>query len=650
MLSFFRRFLGSKIGAFIALGFLAVIAFAFAAGDITNTGGLGSLSGGGGTAAKVGGEKLSLTELQSRTQRVFEQERRNNPGLQINEFLAKGAVEQVYDQLVAGLTVSAYADDQGMSVSKRMVDGQIAAIPAFQDASGKFSDDLFRQLLAREGVNEQTLRDDIARDLIGKQLVGPAGLGVRLSDSLVLPYASLLLEARAGRIAAIPAAAFAPKTPATDAQLRDFYAKNAERYTIPEQRRLRYALIDAARFAGAANPTDAEIAAYYNSNRTHYARSETRNVDRLVLPTEAAAKTIVADVKGGKSMQDAARAAGLAVASLPKQTKEALARDANAAVAQAVFAAPKDGLVGPIRTGLGWQVLRVTSTDVVPERAISQVRPEIVAALRSQKVAQLISDFTGKIEDQVAEGATFDEVAKDNGLSIETSLPVVSTGQSVQDAAFKASADLQPLLKPGFDMTADDDAQLVPIVPNQRYALLDVSEIIPAAPPPLAKVRDVIAKQFALAQGAAKAKAVAEQIRVKVAKGMPLDEAIKSIGVPLPASQPVAGRRADLMRGEQRPPAEIALLFSMAPKSVKTLAIPNDQGAFVIQLNQIQRADAAKQPALVENVRTQLSQVAGNEYADQFERSMEKELSVKRDAAAIAKVKQALRAANGATP
>lgn len=650
MLSFFRRFLGSKVGAFIALAFLGVIAFAFAAGDITSTGGLTNLGGSGGTAAKVGGEKLSVTELQSRVQRAFEQERKQNPTLQIGEFIAKGAVEQIYDQMVAGLTVKAYADDQGMSVSKRMVDGQIAGIQAFQDASGNFSQDLFRQLLAREGISEQALRDDISRDLIGKQLVGPASLGVRLGDSLVLPYASLLLEARAGRIAAIPAAAFVPKTAPTDAQLQEFYTKNADRYSIPEQRKLRYAVIDAARFAGAANPTDAEIAAAYNQNKSSYAATETRSFDRLVLPTEAAAKSIAADVKGGKSMADAARAAGLAVAALTKQTKTMLAKDGNDAIVQAAFAAPKDGVVGPIRTGLGWQVLRVTAIDTVAERTLAQVRPEIVTTLKGQKSGQLISDFTGKIEDQVAEGATFDEVAKDNGLAIETSPAVISTGQAVQDIMFKPSTDLQALLKPGFDMTADDDGQLVPIIPNQRYALLDVSEIIPAAPPPLAKVREIVAKQYQLNQGAIKAKAIAEELRTKIAKGMSLDDAIKSVGVPLPAPQKVAGRRADLMRGQERPSEEIALLFAMAPKSVKTLAIPNDQGTFIVQLDAIQRSDAAKQPALVENVRGQLSQVAGSEYADQFERAMEKQLGVKRDAAALATVKQALRTANGVTP
>lgn len=650
MLSFFRRFLGSKIGVFISLAFLAVIALAFAAGDITNLGGMGGIGGSGGVAAKAGGETLTVTELQARVQRAFEQQRSQNPALQIGEFIAQGGVEQVYDQMVAGITVSAYADDQGMAVSKRMVDGEIAGIPAFQDASGKFSESLFRQLLAREGIQEPALRADIARDLIGKQLIGPAGLGVRLGNDAVLPYASLLLEARSGRIAAIPASAFAPKTLPTDAQLQAFYTKNADRYSIPEQRRLRYAVIDASRFAGAATPTDAEIAAYYNQNKAAYAARETRSFDRLVMPTEAAAKAIAAEVTGGKSMAQAAQSAGLAVAPLKDQSRDAMAREGNAALAQAAFAASANAVVGPVRTPLGWQVLRVTAINTVPERTLAQVRPEIVTALQTRKTEQLLSDFTGKIEDQVDEGATFDDVAKDNGLAIETSRLIISTGQDVQDTIFKPSPDLQPLLKPGFDMTADDDAQLVPLAPGKRYALLDVADIVPPAPPPLAKVRDIIARQYLLSVGAAKAKQVAEQIRVQIAKGVALDVALKSAGVPLPAPQTVAGRRADLLRGQQRPSPEIALLFAMTPKSVKTLDLPGDQGSLVILLDQIQRGDAGKIPSLVERVRSQFVQVVGGEYADQFERAMEKRLNVKRDTSAIAKVKQALRTANGVTP
>src|SRR3546814_18406129 len=77
------------------------------------------------------------------------------------------------------------------------------------------------------------------------------------------------------------ATAFKDIADPTDAQLDDFYRKNAARYTIPEQRRIRYAVIDAERFAQAAQPTDAEIASYYNQNKAAYAAKESRSFEQL---------------------------------------------------------------------------------------------------------------------------------------------------------------------------------------------------------------------------------------------------------------------------------------------------------------------------------------------------------------------------------
>ncbi|AEG48951.1 peptidyl-prolyl cis-trans isomerase D [Sphingobium chlorophenolicum L-1] len=645
MLSVFRRFIRSKFGAFTALIFLAIIAAAFIMGDITS-GKFGSSIGSGETVAKAGGSKLTMAEFQDRVQRVFENARRSNPGLQIGDFLAQGGGAQVYDQLVASMTLKEYAGDQKVHISKRLVDAQIAQIPAFQDAAGNFSQENFRQLLLRERITEQALRDDIGREILERQMLAPLGLGVKLSDSMVLPYASLLLEARQGTIAVIPASAFKDIAEPTDAQLGDFYKKNAARYTIPEQRRIRYAVIDVERFAQAAQPTDAEIATYYNQNKAAYAARESRDFEQLILPTEAGAKAIADQVKGGKSLAAAAQDAGLAVSELKDQSRQGLAATASAAIANAGFAAKQGELVGPLRGSLGWALLRVTAVKSTPARTLDAVKGEIVATLRTQKEKRLLNDFTGKIEDQVANGGSFEEVVKDNGLKLETTPFLISSGKQVEDAAYQLPADVQPLLAPVFAMSQDDDAQLIPIAADKRYALAAPGDIQAAAPPPLAKVKALVAMQYKLAQGNEKAKALAEQIRAKVAKGVKLDDAVAAAGIALPKPQVVGGRRADILRDGQRPPAEIAMLFAMAPNSVKTLPAGQDRGYFVVQLNGIKRGDAGSDKALLNQVRDQLSDVVGQEYGQQFERAVEKELGVKRNPNAVAGVQRALATAN----
>ncbi|MGE4323563.1 MAG: SurA N-terminal domain-containing protein [Sphingobium sp.] len=645
MLSFFRRTTKSKIGMFVGLFVLALIAFAFAAGDITGNQFSGSISRGD-TVARAGGSKLSMNEFQDRVQRVYENARRANPGLQISEFFAQGGGQQVYDQLVAAMTLNEYARDQGMHISKRLVDAQIARVPAFQDAAGNFSQDLFRQLLARERITEQALRDDFRRELLEKQVLGPVGLEAKVPASMVLPYASLLLEARQGAIAAIPAMAFVDKKDPTEAQLAAYYKANADRFTIPEQRRVRYAIIDSDRFVQASQPTDAEIQAYYNQNKAQYGARENRSVEQLVLPTEAAAKAIADQVKAGKTLADAAKGAGLATSDLKDQSRAALTTLSSAAVADAAFAAGRGELVGPVRGSLGWVVLRVTAIDTVAARPLAAARDEIARTLRAQKEKRLLSEFTGKIEDAVADGATFEEVAKDNGLKLETSPLMLASGRQVEQVAAEPPADVVPLLPAVFAMSADDDAQLVPIVPDKRYALVAPGEIVAAAPPPLAKVHAAVVAQFKMNQGNAKAKALAEQIRAKVAKGEKLSAAIAAAGVPLPAPQTVSGRRADILRGDQRPPAEVAMLFAMAPKSIKTMPMGQDRGYFVIQLDAIKRGDAGKETELLAQVRDQLGQVAGEEYRLQFQHAAEKHLRVTRKPAAVAGARKALSANN----
>ena len=646
MLSVFRRIIHSKFGAIFAILFLGVIAAAFILGDVTSGQFGGASLSGGGTAAKAKGYKLTVAELQDRVQRVFENARRSSPELQIGEFFAQGGGAQVFDQLVQSLTLRAFADDQGMHISKRLIDAQIAQVPAFQDAAGNFSNDSFRALLARERLSEQALRDDIRREILQRQLLAPIGLGARPSENLVLPYASLLLEARQGNVAAIPAVAFLDDKDPTDAQLTDFYKKNSARFTIPEQRRIRYAVVDATRFAQAAAPSDADISAYYNQNKADYAASQTRSVEQLVLPTEAGAKAIAAQVKGGKSLPQAAQAAGLSVSTLEGQSRVQLTSATSKAVADAVFAAQQGELVGPVRGPLGFLLLRVTAVQDKPARPLTAVREEIVKTLRAQKEKQLLNDFTAKLEDQIADGGTFEEVAKDNGLTLETTPPLLATGKQVKDMAYVAPADIQPLVAPAFAMSADDDAQLVPITPDERYALIAPGQIIAAAPPPLAEVKPLVQAQYKLNAGNQKAKALAEQIQTKVAKGTKLADAIAQAGVRLPAPQTLGGRRADIMRAEQRPPAEVSILFSMAENSVKTLPISEGRGYFVVQLTKIERGDAKGNPQLLAQVRDQMGDVIGQEYGEQFERAVEKELGVTRNAQAVDQVRSALTANN----
>src|SRR5579862_2553184 len=147
MISFLRRFIDSKIGIVVIFVVLGLIAFAFATGNINGLGGLDKLAGSGDTLATVGGSTITGTELTERVQSVYRQERQRNPQITLPQMISQGLIEGTMNQLVGGLALVNFAKDQGIVISKRMVDGEIASVPVFQGPTGGFSDAAFHGAL-----------------------------------------------------------------------------------------------------------------------------------------------------------------------------------------------------------------------------------------------------------------------------------------------------------------------------------------------------------------------------------------------------------------------------------------------------------------------------------------------------------------------
>lgn len=646
MLGFFRRMIRSKVGAVVALLFLGLVAFAFAAGDIERRAtGSGFFGASDSTAASVGSETLSTAELQSRVQRVFDANRQQSPQLTMGQFLGMGGFQEILGQLVDGVAMKAFANDEGMKISKKLVDAEIASIPAFQGATGQFNQDQFRQLLAREKISEVALRDDIARQILERQLLQPATANGFAPKGMVQPYASMLLEKREGRIAIIPSAAFIPKIRPDDKILTAFYARIGDRFTLPEQRRMRYAFVDASRFAGKVASTDAEIGQYYKANASAYASSEARTVEQLVLQTEAAAKALGTKVGAG-SLSAAAQGAGLSTITLPSMSKNVFAAQTSDTAAGLVFSASKDALVGPVKTGLGWALYRVTDIKTTPAKTLDSVKPEIVAKLTQTKIQTALSELANKLDGDIGNGSTFDQIVKDNGLTAAETPMLTADGRDLSTPQ-APDPNMAPIAKAGFAMDQGDDPQIVPVVPDQRIAIVAVSGVTAAGPPPFAKVRPLVERAWLIDQGAIKAKALADKLQ-KASGSQSFDAVIASAGIPMPPVQKIGAQRSELgQKGQQIPPPMIAL-FSMKQGGTRTLPLQNDQGFGLIHLDTIIPGDASKSPQILSATGQGLSNVLTNEYAAQFRRAIAAHVGVKRNEAAIARVEAEMR--KGSTP
>jgi peptidyl-prolyl cis-trans isomerase D len=645
MLSSVRRTARTWVAAVILfLVLTAIVITGFGTGGF---GGLGNLGGGGTPAgdelARVNGEPVTAAEVSDLATRAYQQARQQQPTLDMAAFVAQGGFDQILYQAIITRAIRQYGEARGLIVSRQMVDREIANIPAFRNFTGQFDPTAFRAALASANLTEAALRADITRTLIQRQLLGPVALGARVPENVAREYASLLLERRRGTIAVVPAAMMAQGINPTDAELARYYQRNRAAFTIPERRVIKYAVIGPEQVARAAAATEAEIARVYRNSSAAYGPRETRTLQQIVLPTQAAAQAFAQRVRGGTPFLDAARQAGFSAGdvSFADQRRDQFATATTPQVAQAAFAAAQGAVAGPIRSELGFHVVRVDRVTSVPARPLEAVRGDIARAIEQRKRTDALATLIARIEEQLADGASFEETARGAGLAIVTTPPITAAGQAVSGPAWQVPAELRPLLTSAFEIDAE---QLEPLVEqlatDGRFVLLGVERVEPAAPPPFAQIRDEVRTRFVQRAALQRARALADAVVGRINGGMAPARALAESQPRVTMSQPINMRRLEISRGGQQVPAPLLALFSIPEGRARVMATPENNGWFIVVHEQRTPGNSASDAALITSTRAEFARSAGEEIAQQFARAIELRSEIARNPEAIARARR----------
>lgn len=640
MLYFFRNFFKSKVGVIVTLLFLGLIALAFASGDVANNSTFGGVAGGD-RVATVGEERISTADLSRAATDALARIKQSDPTLTMAYLVKQGGLDRVLDELVERFALFGFAKENGLRAGNRLVDSEIAMIPSFRGADGKFDENLYRQALQQQGLTDKDVRNDLVMGLTARQILVPASFGASVPEQQVQRYAALLKEQRKGGIGVLPSEAYAPNEKPAEAQLAKFYADNRDRYIRPERRTIRYATFGDNALGELRAPTEAEIAARFKRDAAQYAAKESRNLSQVIAPTQAAAKAIADEANSGTSLSAAAKSKGLAVAELGAMSKAQLASQTSDAVATAAFAAADGTIAQPARSNLGWHVIRVGSIIRTNARTLPEMGGSIKTQLAAEQRQAALSDLAAKIEDQFDEGSSLAETAESLKLTLETTKPVTANGQVYRSQTETAPAVLEKALSTAFSME-EGNPQLAEVEPGKVFLIFDVAAITQSAPAPLAEIKSDVERDWALSKGSEAAKAAADRVIARIAKGTPLAKAMAEEKRPLPPPDSLNLGLDDLRKMGQRPPAPIVLLFSMAEGTTKRLAAPAQHGWFVVQLDDIVPGKLEENDAVIEMTRRQLRTNIGDEYSAQLVKAISKELGVTRNEKGIAAVRRQL--------
>jgi peptidyl-prolyl cis-trans isomerase D len=442
-----------------------------------------------GTLVKIGDEPVSERDLDGAMKRALNEARAQNPEATYATIARQ--FDAIFNSLVDEHALIAFAEDHGFILSKRLVDAQIAELPQTKGLDGKFNEQAYANFLQLQQLTDADVRRLLQVAMTQRLVLAPAAVEARVPVGVARPYAAMLLEQREGQLALVPTEPFRVGLNPSDGDLQSFYAQNRGRYVVPEQRSLRLARIGPETVAGVV-PSEAEIAAYYKANQATYAGSETRVISQILAQDKKIADAAAARARSGASFVDAAKLANQTAEdiSVGPQTRSEFAGLAGQAVANAAFGAAKGAIVGPIRSDLGWHVVKIEDIRGASGKAFDQVRGEIATQLTAAKRKEALTDLVTKVEDQIDGGASFAEAVAAAKLAVVTTPPINAGGAARTDAAYKFPAELQPALKTGFAMAVDDDPEVVTLPNDGGYAVVAVDRIVEAAPAPLAEIKD----------------------------------------------------------------------------------------------------------------------------------------------------------------
>jgi foldase protein PrsA len=144
-----------------------------------------------------------------------------------------------------------------------------------------------------------------------------------------------------------------------------------------------------------AKVTDQDVKEYYDKNQQRFAQPERRDLNVVLVKTKARADEAKSAIDGGQSFPQVARRYSIDEGSKAQGGKlpDVAEGQQEKAFNDAIFAAKRGSLEGPVKTQFGWYVFEVTKVKPASQQSLEQSEETIKNLLRSQRQQKALDDW-----------------------------------------------------------------------------------------------------------------------------------------------------------------------------------------------------------------------------------------------------------------
>jgi peptidyl-prolyl cis-trans isomerase D len=418
-----------------------------------------------------------------------------------------GVDQQVLDRLIDNAVLDSRARQLKLFISDKSIVDEVAANPAFQNASKQFDAARFRTLLQQNGLDEATFMATEKQNRMRRTLTDVAAAGAPLPRTLTEAMMRYRDETRDARYFSFTVSETDVTAP-TDADLKKQYDAVPAAYTAPEYRSVAVIKVEPADVANKLEVSEDEIAAAYEDRKADYFTPEKRTVLQLSFPDLAKAEAAKKRLDGGEDFMKLAGEAGAKESDITFADKSKT-DFLDPKIADAAFALAEGGVSAPVQGDLTTAIVKTVKITPEVQKPLAEVRDDLVKRLQLERAKDEIQSIYDAVEDARAQQTKFEDIASKAGIPF-TLVPAVSAAgldRDGKDVLLPAKAEL---LKAAFasDVGVENDA----LTHGDGYVWFEVREVIPSALKPLEEVKAQVTRDFVAGKlrdlAAEKAKAI----------------------------------------------------------------------------------------------------------------------------------------------
>lgn len=477
MLTLIRQMLRSKAAG----GLFVLLIVAMAAWGVTDvfSGGLGTNLVGAGdrTLSDRAFDNAVERELRSATDT-------RGRSLTKEQALKQGLIDQIFQREQFGLTIKAFADQEGLTATQAAIRAEIQNNPSFQDTTGLFDLVRYESLLRQNGYTSADFEAMLESSLTQDRLRRLTRTALTVPTPLAQVDAAFRAEQRDAEWFIIETDDLMDVGTPSEDDIVALYEEVKPNLQEPERRRISLLKMSTDDFKSSAGLTEDDLETFYEAYKAdRYTGPDTRSFTAYQFITEQAARDALGRIAGGAEASALDELSNTMEQTGPRSVLQ------NERLQDLVYGpgSAVNGIYGPQLEGALWTVIRLEAIYPGDATPFGQVRDEIEEELSSEQATELFYAALPRLDDLIGTGASLEAIGLDLGLPVLSFDAVDATGFTVSGRLNGTLRENPELLVQLFDRAEGSVTER--IGEDEATWMARIDEIVPSRLPDLDEVR-----------------------------------------------------------------------------------------------------------------------------------------------------------------